>query len=82
VIMEEDDVVQLGEDLYQEHEEEEDLEDDETSNRVPLEGCQFGGTRAGEEYNANFAKTRFEGTPRIIFTLEGASSEQVHTPLR
>jgi hypothetical protein len=80
--MEEDDAVHLLEDLFQEREDEEDLEDDDTHNRVPLEGCQLSGARAGEEYNADFAKARFEGTPGILFTLEGASSEQALTPRR
>jgi hypothetical protein len=81
VIMEEDDVVQLGEDLYEEREEEKDLEE-EPGNRVPLKGCQLGGARASEEYSADFAKARFEGTPRILFIPNGASSEQALTPLK
>jgi hypothetical protein len=56
--MEEDDVVHLSEDLFQVREDEEDLEDDDTRNRVPLKGCQLGGARAGEEYSADFAKAR------------------------
>ena len=40
MMMEEDDVVQLGEDLYEEHKKEEDLEE-EPGNRVPLDGCQL-----------------------------------------
>jgi hypothetical protein len=76
VIMEEDDAVHLSEDLFQEWEDEEDVEDDDTCNRVPLKGYQLGGARAGEEYSANFAKAKFEGTPRILFTPEGALSEQ------
>jgi hypothetical protein len=39
VIIEEDDAMHLSEDLFQEREDEEDLEDDDTRNRVPLEGC-------------------------------------------
>jgi hypothetical protein len=82
VIMEEGDAMHLLEDLFQERVDEEDLEDDDTHNRVPLEGCQLGSARAGEEYNADFAKAKFEGTPPILFTPEEASSEQALTPRR
>ena len=63
MIIKEDDAVHLSKDLFQEREDEDDLEDDDTRNRVPLEGCQLGGARTTEEYNANFAKAIFEGTP-------------------
>ena len=57
LIMDEDDAVQMEGDVFEEQEE---LEEDEAGNRIPLEGCRFGGARIGEEYNADFPKVRFE----------------------
>jgi hypothetical protein len=80
--MEEDNAVQLGQDVFEERKEEEELEEDEAENRIPLEECQLGGAQASEEYNTDFAKAKFKGTPQILFIPEGATSEPALTPLR
>lgn len=78
--MDEDDAVHLEEVMFEKCKEEEEFEEDEIENRISLEGCQLGSARTGEEYNTDFAK--FEGTPQILFLLEGASSESALMPLK
>jgi hypothetical protein len=58
-MLEEDGAINLGEDMLEEHEEEEELEAETGRDAIPLIGIQLGGDTAGEEYNAELARAKF-----------------------
>lgn len=55
----EDRAINLGEDMLEEHEEEEELEVETGRDAIPLVGIQLGGGTASEEYSAEFARAKF-----------------------
>ena len=58
-MLEEDGAINLGEDMLEEHEEEEKLEVETRRDTIPLIGFQLGSHTAGEEYNAELARAKF-----------------------
>jgi hypothetical protein len=80
-MLEEDDAIDLGEDMLEEHEEEEELEAETGGDGIPLVGIQLGGVTIGEEYSAKLTRAKIQGTPRILFTSEDPSSQLAFIPL-
>jgi hypothetical protein len=68
--------------MLKEFEEEEESEVETGGYEISLVGIQLGDVIAGEEHIAKLARARFQGTPQILFTPEGPSSQPALTPLR
>jgi hypothetical protein len=52
-------VVGLGEDMLEEHEEEEDMEVEMGGDAIPLEGIQLRGVTIGEDHSVELTRARF-----------------------
>ena len=61
-MLEDDDAIDLGKDMLEEHEEEEDLEAEIGGDAISLVGIQLGGIIACKEHIVKFARARFQGT--------------------
>ena len=49
--------------------------------RIPLKEVQFGSLASGDEETEELAKVKFNATPRILFGIEGPSSQPTENPL-